>query len=122
MGGPETPGASPVAPATAPIGGITSEDEERMLDELNAWTQSQGFARGQIMHELADETTGLPEVILDLAWPSGLQAQLSEPVTVLIDETPDVLRVASRHGYRCFTSAEAFRQHVSEIGIEAQAR
>ncbi|MFV2090723.1 MAG: hypothetical protein ACC642_08705, partial [Pseudomonadales bacterium] len=107
-------------PMEAPIGGITSEDEERVLEELNAWAEAQGFARGEIMHELSNEATGLPEALLDLAWPTGLQEHLSEPVAVLIDETPDVLRVASRHGYRCFTTVEGFHTYVDTIGqVEA---
>ena len=118
LGG-DTPTATPIVPEPTPIGGITSENEERLLEDLSAWTVAQGFARGQIMHEVADDASGLPEAVLDLAWPSGLQAQLSEPVAVLIDESPEVLRVASRHGFRCFTSPDAFRRYVAALGSEA---
>lgn len=49
------------------------------------------------------------QAVFDLAWPSGLQEGLSEPVAVLINEGADVLSVASRAGFRCFTGIDEFK-------------
>ena len=50
--------------------------------------------------------------MIDLAWPEGLQAGLSAPVAVLLNEPPEVLSIASASGYQCFTTVEAFQAYV----------
>ena len=60
------------------------------------------------------------KAIFDLAWPSGLQDELSAPVAVLLNESADTIAMASGAGYRCFTSADAFRKYISSevlVGI-----
>jgi hypothetical protein len=52
--------------------------------------------------------------VFDLAWPDGLQNELTAPVAVLIDETADVLGMASEAGYRCFTSVAVFKTYVMD--------
>ncbi|MBK8878873.1 MAG: hypothetical protein IPN74_10085 [Haliscomenobacter sp.] len=47
-----------------------------------------------------------------IAWPNGLQEELSEPVAVLLDESAETLALASGAGFRCFTSGEDFRKYV----------
>jgi len=51
-------------------------------------------------------------VIFDLDWPEGLQEGLSQPVTVLINLSQEVLSFASRAGFRCFNSVVEFKQYV----------
>ena len=63
---------------------------------------------------MANETTGEPLAVLDLAWPFGLQEGFSQPVALLIDEDPEVEGIVSRAGYRFYTNSEAFRQYVTE--------
>ena len=52
------------------------------------------------------------EAIFDLAWPSGLQPGLTQPVAVLLGETPEVIALASKAGFRCFTDIESFKNYV----------
>lgn len=99
----------------APVGGIASEDEEQELHLLNDWVEANGFGRGEILYELVNEETGMPEALLDLAWPVGLQAHLSQPVAVLIDEPAELLHRASRHGFECFTSPGELKAHVKAL-------
>ena len=50
--------------------------------------------------------------MFDLAWPSGLQKELSQPVAVLLNEDASTIALASQAGYRCFTAISSFRQYV----------
>jgi hypothetical protein len=100
-------------PETPPLGGVGSAEEEAELRALQDWVAARGFDRGTYLHELADEASGTALAVLDLAWPEGLQRELSEPVTVLLDEGPDLLALANRHGFRCFTEIASFKNYVA---------
>lgn len=105
--------AAVAAPAQVAVGsGITSDEEEAELEALNDWVASQGLARGELLYDLADPDSGEQRAVFDLAWPSGLQEELSEPVALLIDEEPATLRVASEAGFRCFTDSTSFQRYV----------
>ena len=99
-------------PAPTVSGGIDSEAEEIELETLNDWLAACGLPRGQLAFDHADPTTGAQKAVFDLAWPEGLQAELTEKVAVLLNETAEVLAIANAAGYRCFTSAAAFRTYV----------
>jgi hypothetical protein len=110
--------------AVAAGGGITSEEEERQLEALNHWMEAQGLPRGVLAFDFADTGTGQQRAVFDLAWPSGIQEELSQPVAVLLNEPDATLAIASQAGCRCFTSIEEFRRHVqTEIlaGVPAPA-
>jgi hypothetical protein len=95
-----------------PAGGYGSEDEERLVAELNGWIEGLGLPAGDVLVELADESTGEPIAVLDLAWPNGLQEGLSEPVTLLIDEDSELEELVNQAGYRFFTDVATFKQYV----------
>jgi hypothetical protein len=97
-------------------GGITSEEEEVHLEALNNWMEAQGLPRGLLAYDLADAATGAQKAVFDMAWPTGIQAELSEPVVVLLNESTETIAIASQAGYRCFTTTGEFRRYVeSEI-------
>ncbi len=110
--------AAAISQAVAIGGGITSEDEEAQLEALNAWVEQQGLRRGVLSFELADAATGDQKAVFDLAWPAGIQEELSQPVVVLLNESTDTIATASQAGYRCFTTPDEFRRYV-EIEILA---
>lgn len=95
-------------------GGISSESEEAQLTELNDWVVSQGLPRGEMNYDFADPATGEQQAVFDLAWPNGIQEELSAPVVVLLDEAAEMLALASAAGYRCFTSVSAFREYIKK--------
>ena len=99
------------APAKV-LGGISSEDEEAELVALNDWVESNGLPRGVISYDFADADSGQQIAMFDIAWPQGLQEELSQPVTVLLNEEPATIALASQAGFRCFTDVTAFRHHV----------
>lgn len=105
------PATAPRAAAEVP-GGITSEEEEGHLEELNGWIESNGLPRGVLTFDLADPETGEQTAVLDLAWPNGIQEELSQPVAVLLNEDSATIALASQAGFRCFTDVAAFRRHV----------
>ena len=101
----------PTAPPVV-AGGITSEGEEAELAAINDWVVAQGLPRGELAYDHADPETGAPAAIFDLAWPNGLQEELSQPVALLLNEEAATITLASQAGYRCFTDGKAFRRYV----------
>ena len=103
-------------PATVVIEGDSSraggDSEEAEITAINDWVEERSLPRGSVGFELADEVTGAQRAMIDLAWPEGLQAGLSAPVAVLLNEPADVLSIASGAGYRCFTTRREFQAYV----------
>ncbi|MFO0888329.1 MAG: DUF262 domain-containing protein [Isosphaeraceae bacterium] len=95
-------------------GGITSEAEEEALEELNDWIEAQGLPRGVMAYDFADPESGEQKAVFDLAWPSGIQEELSQPVVVLLNEAPETVSIASQAGFRCFTEIDDFRRYVQK--------
>ena len=106
-------GSATTEPAPAVLGGITSEAEEEELESLNDWVEAQGLPRGQMPYEYADGDTGEQRGVFDLAWPNGIQEELSQPVAVLLNEGVDTLGLASAAGFRCFTDVQGFKAYLS---------
>jgi hypothetical protein len=78
--------------------------------------EAQGLPPGALAYDFADAATGEQKAVFDLAWPNGIQEELSQPVVVLLNESNEMLAIASQAGYRCFTSTGDFRRYVeSEI-------
>lgn len=96
------------------LGSISSEDEEEELDAVNDWVQEQGLPRGIISYEYADQQTGEQRAVFDLAWPKGIQEELSEPIVLLLNEPAETIAFANLAGFRCFTSSGDFKRYVKE--------
>jgi hypothetical protein len=115
------PAASVPTPVTT-IGGVTSEEEEEQLEALNDWMEERGLPRGIVTYDFADPDTGIQRAIFDLAWPNGIQQELSQPVAILLNEGGDVIAIASQAGYRCFVTVSEFKQYVrTEILVQEAA-
>lgn len=61
-------------------------------------------------YELADAQTGEHKAVLDLAWPNGIQEELSQPIAVLLNEEAAVIILVSQAGFCCFTDAAPFKK------------
>ena len=107
-------GPAPVRSAPAVLGGISSEAEEAELETLSDWMDARGLPRGQLAYDFADPDTGEQRAVFDLAWPNGIQNELSEPVAVLLDEEAATIAIASQAGFRCFTDVAKFRAYVND--------
>ncbi len=95
-------------------GGIGSEQELQQVADCSAWLAEQGLPEGEFLFELSDPETGEVRAMLDLAWPDGLQPGLSQPVTLLLDETRETEEAVNAAGYRYFTDLESFREYVRD--------
>lgn len=106
-------GAAAKKPMSTPVpGGVSSDAEEVQLTALNDWVASLGLAHGEMNYDFSDPATGEQKAVFDLAWPNGIQEELSAPVAVLLDESAEMIALASGAGYRCFTSAATFRDYI----------
>lgn len=105
--------SAPIAfPPPDVAGGVTSEAEEQQIESLNDWMESVGLPRGMSSFDFSDAETGQQKAVFDLAWPIGVQEELSVPIAVLLDEPPETLALASSAGYRCFTTIIEFKNYV----------
>ena len=91
------------------------------METLNDWVAKKGLTRGKLAFDHADPETGEQKAVFDLAWEDGIQPGLTGPVAVLLNESAEVLSLASGAGYRCFTSTADFRSYVEAeiLGLEA---
>jgi hypothetical protein len=97
---------------SAAVGGITSEAEEEQLLALNDWMEQQGLPRGVLSYDFASPETGAQQAVFDVAWPSGIQDELSQPVALLVNESAETLAIASGAGFRCFTTVADLKHYV----------
>ncbi len=102
-----------VSPPAMVAGGITSEGEEAELERLNDWLEAERLPRGVLAYDFADPHSGEQKAVFDLAWPNGIQEELSQPVAVLLNEDAATIGIASQGGFRCFTSTEEFKRYVA---------
>ncbi|MBE0670642.1 MAG: DUF262 domain-containing protein [Anaerolineales bacterium] len=109
----EGPSAA-VSTSTAIGSGITSAEEEEQLEVLNVWMESHGLPRGLMAYDFTDPETGEQMAVFDLAWPNGIQEELSQPVAILMDESAEVLALANQAGFRSFTNEKEFRKYVQK--------
>jgi hypothetical protein len=111
--------AAAVPVGVAAAGGITSEEEEEQLEALNDWMEEHGLPPGVLAYDFADAATGEQKSVFDLAWPNGIQEELSQPVAVLLNEGKETIAIASQAGYRCFTTMPEFQRYLqAEILVE----
>lgn len=103
-----------IEPSQAPTLASGSPDEDYELIALNDWMAERGLQAGTISYGLADFYTGEETAVLDLAWPDGVQTELSQPVTVVLNGGTDVIAMASSSGYRCFTNLENFKRYIND--------
>ncbi|WP_297085792.1 DUF262 domain-containing protein [uncultured Draconibacterium sp.] len=105
---------STVQPPQKIYGGISSDDEEKELEELASWVEEQNLTPGEIAYDYSNPETGQQEAIFDLAWPNGIQEELSEPVAVLLNEGAETLAIANNAGFRCYTSVDDFKRYIEK--------
>ena len=89
------------------------EDEDDNLHEVNRWMNGKGLAEGIINFELTDEE-GKFALMIDIAWPQGIQSDLSEPLALLINDSDLNYEIVNQNGYKYFTSPEDFKTYVEE--------
>jgi len=110
------------APAQMINGGIATEAEEHEIEALIEWIAEKNLPDGILLYDFSDPDTGEQRAIFDLAWPNGIQEELSQPVAVLLNESAETIGIANSAGFRCFTSVRDFKNYInSEILTEIVA-
>ncbi len=90
---------------------ISSDEEESALQNVMDWMEEKGLPRGELGYELAlDDDEG--HVVLDLAWPNGIQEGLSRKVALLIDEDDETHTRVNHADYEYFTNVQELKRHV----------
>lgn len=102
------------------VDGVTSEAEESELEALNDWIVAQLLPRGVLNYELKLHPDDEIGTLCDLAWPQGLQENLSQPVAMLLKRSADVLAAVSQAGFLCFTGADELKSYVKNKIVAAQ--
>lgn len=92
---------------------VNEDDEEIRLRSVSDWVTSMGLPAGELYFELADGNGERSPILLDLAWPDGLQTGYSRPVALLLDEASETEEAVNRAGYLFFTDTEQFRLYVA---------
>jgi hypothetical protein len=94
------------------------EGEDEELEKLNGWMSENELSIGIVRFDHSDPISGQQKAIFDLAWPNGIQEELSQPVAVLLNEDSKTISQASEAGFRCFTNVDSFKRYVtSEVLI-----
>ena len=93
---------------------LEPEAEEEELAALNDWVEARGLPRGVLAFDAGNGAGEAQQLILDLAWPNGLQEELTEPVALMLNENNEALLLASQAGFRCFKSTQAFKKYVDK--------
>lgn len=96
-----------------PVTVHSADAEEEAIADVQRWVTEQGFQRGIEDLAILSLDGRREEAVLDLAWPNGLRYG-EEKVALLLNEPPEVLEAAGRHGYRFFTSVETLRRYAVE--------
>ena len=91
-----------------------ANEEAKQIAELQAWLVENLFHPGKKSVEIP-ASGGQQSVVLDIAWPSGVQPELTEPVALLIDEQVEVWNAATAYGYRIFVSLQSFRDYCQAL-------
>lgn len=98
-------------------GGVGDDAERAELEKINKWVKDNGFSSGIVDYEHSDKE-GVPLVILDLAWPKGLQEGLDPPIALLLNETEEVSAIARLERFLCFDSVGKFKKYVQKEYLE----
>ncbi|MBQ9313688.1 MAG: DUF262 domain-containing protein [Clostridia bacterium] len=89
-----------------------NESEDETIVKLSNWMSEKGLSSGEINYELIIEDNN--SVIIDIAWPDGIQSNLSEPVAVMLNEDQKNINRVNLKNYRIFTDVNDFKEYVNE--------
>lgn len=93
---------------------VSDENIDEQIEELNQWVVENGLPKGEVAYEHTDSDTGQSLAIFDLAWPEGIQKELSEPIVLMLSVDKEALSVVNRAGFKCFQSIEELKQHIKK--------
>ncbi len=92
-------------PATFKQPGAASilDHDDEALSRLSDWLRERGYGHGAANFGVSGMSK---TVIVDLAWPDGLQTGLGEPVALMVDSEPEERSFVTKLGYHVFETPE----------------
>jgi hypothetical protein len=91
---------------------VAAEDDNKPLIDLNQWVVGQGLPAGIFNYQL-NNLAGEDQEIVDLAWPDGLQVNLSQPVAIFGNDQNGGPKTAAQAEFRVFTDLDKFKTYIS---------
>lgn len=95
-------GELPAAPKQPGAVSVLDHGDEA-LSGLSDWLAERGYERGAANFGACSMSK---TVIVDLAWPDGLQTGLGEPVALMVDSGPEERSFVTKLGYHVFETPE----------------
>ena len=97
--------------------GVSNDiNEDEKILELSYWMEENGLSGGEINYEL--KVSDNESIIIDLAWPDGIQNNLSEPVAIMIDEENSNISKVNLQKYRVFEDVKSFKEYIRNNYLE----
>ena len=97
--------------------GVSNDiNEDEKILELSYWMEENGLSGGEINYEL--KVSDNESIIIDLAWPDGIQNNLSEPVAIMIDEENSNISKVNLQKYRVFEDVKSFKDYIRNNYLE----
>ncbi|MCL2046622.1 MAG: DUF262 domain-containing protein [Oscillospiraceae bacterium] len=89
----------------------TEQHDDDTLHDIRKWMLDFELLQGEINYPLIDNENN-ELMIIDLAWPEGIQAGLSEPIALLINESIENQKLVIQNGFKPFTDIEKFKTYI----------
>ena len=95
----------------------TGEDEA--ISSVIKWMEENNLDIGIRNYDLTNEK-GESLANIDLAWPTGIQTGLSDPIALLIDESEETHNIVNQNGFKLyFTEIEKLKAYIVKTYIGA---
>jgi hypothetical protein len=103
--------------AALPEGTVAAEQmlPDPELTDLKRWLEERGMPMPSFHFEVVDPETGDVVANVDVAWPSGVQSELSGPVALILDGVQETAAPLSQIGYRVFTSVKRLQSYLTDV-------
>lgn len=92
---------------------IVNDVDEEILS-VEHWLEERNLKPGTRNHEIVDDVSGEVHV-LDLAWPNGIQEELTPPLALLLNPDGPLQAAASKAGYQFFVDVDEFKRYVLNL-------
>lgn len=89
---------------------VSDIEEEQVIMQIAHWMDENGLSSGVRNYVIIVDGK---EYVLDLAWPNGIQENLSTPLALLLNETDEVFIAANKLGFCYLTDVNQFKEYIN---------
>lgn len=89
---------------------VSDIEEEQVIMQIAHWMDENGLSSGVRNYVII---VNGKEYVLDLAWPNGIQENLSTPLALLLNETDEVFIAANKLGFCYLTDVNQFKEYIN---------